>query len=453
MSSGGEPIERETSRFVMPPRSEERPRADGAIHLKPSFYTELWWLAQAGIVAATATIVVLALAVARGFAPTSVHAAWIVVVALGWLLVVRARGPRSARVRWDGWGVTLDEGGARTAIAWAAARWRSDAPGAAPVVRLRDDEGREIAVAVPSCADAPRGTPRCADDLRPLLDALRGLPHDPDAIDIGASARAGTGLALGAAIVLAVALVAALQLGHRALAIATLAVTVVGATSWSALRDVLLAVQRSRAMRGARSMRVESEGRGLRARLPDGTWTALKVDAFVADARLGSRDEDVHLVLEASTGASGYRDAGQVVARAIETRGERAARRRRLALAVLQLLGTAGSIAMLAVIVPAPRPPSPPLASTLGPPPPPPRARPIAPRPDESAYEREQRVESWRISGPHISWTYDCEHAIGCYRVPVLVDRAHGLYLVCDVEHRAECAARMAALGMTQPLP
>ncbi|UJR84686.1 hypothetical protein [Sandaracinus amylolyticus] len=442
MSSGGEPVER----FVMPPRDE----GEGAIELSPSFYTELWWLAQAGIVAATATMVLLALAVTRGFAPTSAHGVWIAGTALGWLLLVRARGPRRARITWDRWGVTLEEGGVRTAIAWAAARWRAGTA----VVRLRDAEGREIVCASAESADAPLGRPRCADELRPLVAAVRGLPQDPDPIDIGASTRARAGLFVGAVLVLAIALIAALQLGHRALVVVTIALTVLGAMSWRALRDVVVVLRRARAMRGARVAQVESEGEGLRVRMPDGTWTPLRVEGYVADARLGSRGEDVHLVLETSAAASGYRDAGHVVARALETPGERSARRRCLALAVLQLIGTAASIATLAVIVPAPRPPPEPLpASTLGPPPPPPRAWPIAPRPDESAYEREQRVEAWRTSGPHLAWTYECETGIGCYRVPVLVDRASGLHLVCDAEHRAECEARMRALGMTQPLP
>src|SRR5690606_1409244 len=108
--------------------------------------------------------------------------------------------------------------------------------------------------------------------------------------------------------------------------------------------------------------------------------------------RLGERDEPVLVVLGSDgslDGSSPYRDARVVSVRALETTGERASRRRRLASGLARFAAGVVTIASWAVLVPAPAvlPMRQQEIQVLGPRPEPPRARPIAPRPPSDLHE------------------------------------------------------------------
>lgn len=437
------------ARFEEPP--EAAPSA-GSVELRS---TRLGALAAAAHGAWPATAVASAASVAslgaiRGWTLVAVAGvAW-----LAWMLAAHARRPIARRVSWDAWGVTEDAAGERIAIPWSRARACVERGAARVVVQIRDDEGRAITCGSGDHAPTALHHGRWAaqDALGPLIAAVRALPRAslvlPGGTAIPPAAAISAGLG-ATALVAWLAPTSAQLHSSPARGIAVLLVCV-GALLWTlglAIADLARGARRALALRGAAEVEVSGAAGGPLTIARPGEHGAVVALAEISlrDARIGERGERVRARLAgARAGNSPYRGHDAVRVLALETIGERRARRRRTTSALARIGFAVGTVAaLLAATDLAPRAPAhagfEPPPSFRAPPPPPPPAYHPPPLPRPGAEEARRSLAEWRARGPHYEPGAHCDPETSCRRVAFAVDAERGIRLACTPDAMPAC--------------
>jgi hypothetical protein len=218
-----------------------------------------------------------------------------------------------------------------------------------------------------------------------------------------------------------------------------------------ALADLVMALRRGRALRGARRLGVEgASAEPLEARREDGSRALLRVETSPADARLGERGEPVWARLRAAPEDAGpYRGQEVLRAPAIESAGERRERWKLLGasaacvlLSGLLVAGAASSTrralldadARRAAVRPAHVEPP------LGPRPPAPGPRGLPPLPPSWGMGRHANRTAIQMRTER-----RCEAGERCYSVRVYADPVTGREFECGIRREEDCLLQAAA--------